>query len=129
MYFKAAQKYKYARWNLPPIVHIVIIRPYYRFFSSLIFTKAPNELVNEEDEDMWALFDLFKINLIPQGKLSIYAINYSATYTLHSFANIVITIIPVHIPILSLNMVWLALIEKALRLQLVMGINATHASC
>ena len=27
--------------------------------------KAPYELINEEDEDMWALFDLLKMDLIP----------------------------------------------------------------
>jgi hypothetical protein len=31
--------------------------------------KAPYELINEEDEDMWALFDLLKMDLIPPDEV------------------------------------------------------------
>ena len=31
--------------------------------------KAPYELINERDEDMWALFALLKIDLIPPDEV------------------------------------------------------------
>ena len=31
--------------------------------------KAPYELINEEDEDMWALFELLKMDLIPPDEV------------------------------------------------------------
>ena len=41
--------------------------------------KAPYELINEDDEDMWALFRLLKMDLIPPDEVhlmpNLFAIN------------------------------------------------------